>query len=377
MLSVPGVLPGKLLLVSCSARLLAQSASRASIRSVALDHYADADTRISAEISLRIPDTGRGFDQQALLDAASLWAPAEEYPLVYGGGFDASPDLLVRLVQGRELIGNSATLLSNMRNPHYFFSLLDQLDIPYPEISFDTPDDPENWLVKAGCSEGGKGVRFCEDAVIRPDDYFQRKIEGSPASALFLANGRQATIIGFSTLWTESSADNPFLFIGAMSHVSLSAEERYRWHDRINALVRMTGLKGLNSMDFMMDTKGTLRVLEVNTRPSATMALYEPDYPEGLLAAHIRCCQGLELPDAMPTPAVRAFRVVITRSSLSVGEAANWPLWCDDLPVPHSVISQGQPLCTVRAESETVQQTLGLIRERVDTIHRFIAPFMI
>ena len=356
--------------------MLAQSASKAGIRSVAIDHYADADTRLSAEMAVPVPDQRRGFDQQALLDTASLWAPQGEYPLVYGSGFDSCPDLLDRLSRDREVIGNPATVLRDMRNPHYFFRLLDQLEIPHPEVRFDFPDDPENWLVKSGCSEGGRGVRFCTHEAASAGDYFQRKIDGSPGSALFMANGRQAVIMGFNTLWTGSKAATPFLFCGAISHARLSAAERSRWHDRINALVRVTGLKGLNSMDFMIDAKGTAWVLEVNTRPSASMALYEPDYPEGLLAAHIRACQGLPNPAVVTAPAVRAFRVVIARAALLVQDALHWPDWCDDLPVPGSFIERGRPVCTVRAESETPELTLALMRERVESIHRLVSPFM-
>ncbi len=58
----------------------------------------------------------------------------------------------------------------------------------------------------------------------------------------------------------------------------------------IAALCARTGLTGINSCDFLLDGDA-FELLEINTRPSSTMTLYEtasPDaWPRGLLACHI------------------------------------------------------------------------------------------
>jgi predicted ATP-grasp superfamily ATP-dependent carboligase len=154
-------LPEKLLVVSCSARMLAQSAARAGIRVVALDHYADADTRAFSAHAQAVPFTDGAFEPQALLDAACKFAPDRDFPLVYGSGLDSQPELLEALGRSREVIGNSPAIQRLFRSPRSFFELLRQCGVPYPEIRHERPENGQKWLIKSGCSEGGKRVRFC------------------------------------------------------------------------------------------------------------------------------------------------------------------------------------------------------------------------
>lgn len=340
-------MPRRLLVVGRSARMMVGSAARAGLRPVALDLYADADTRECAEACEAVASGEIGFGPAALLEAAARLAPA--YPLVYGSGLDVAPDVLSQLAQGREVFGNSSELLRQLKTPETFFELLHRLDIPFPEIRFSPPHNSENWLLKSGCSEGGMGVRFCAQGGAGAGDYFQRRLPGAPFSALFLADGENAQILGFNTLWTASHFGRPFLFVGAINRAGLGREQRMHVQRHVMRLVRAKGLIGLNSLDFMVEGE-TCRVLEINPRPSATLALYDPDFPEGLLARHIRACRG-RLYDTGPCgEAARAFAVVFAPRTIEVSDAMAWPEWCADRPVAGSVIEAGQPLCTVEAE---------------------------
>jgi predicted ATP-grasp superfamily ATP-dependent carboligase len=354
-------LPRRLLVVGCSARMLVRSAARIGLRPVALDLYADADTRECAEACEAVAAGEIGFDGAALIEAAARLAP--DYPLVYGSGLDVAPDLLAQLARGREVYGNPSAVLRHLKTPESFFDLLRRLDIPFPETRFSPPEDPENWLIKSGCSEGGKGVRFCAQARAGAGDYFQRRLPGPPLSALFLADGENARILGFNTLWTASHFGRPFLFVGAINRADLSPEQREQVQGHVAKLARAVGLKGLNSLDFMVDGE-TCRVLEINPRPSATLGLYDPDFPEGLLARHIRACCGRLDDTGSVRDALRAFAAVFAPRVLIVPEPVAWPEWCSDRPVPGSVISAGQPLCTLEVEGREVPEVEDLIARR-------------
>lgn len=367
-----GDLPRQLLLVSGSARLLAQSAARAGIRAVALDHYADTDTRAATADVMAIPEPGGDFDPLPLLDAAARLAPPGAYPLVYGSGLDSNPALLDVLAQGREVIGNSPAIQRLFRVPGRFFRLLGACGIPYPEIRSAHPPDPANWVIKSGCSEGGKRVRFCAHVQAGSDEYYQRRLSGPALSALFLADGRGATILGFNTLWTAERPGQPFLFIGAINQTQLDDSQRQQIQSTVARLVEASGLVGLNSLDFMLDAVGGLQVIEVNARPSATMALYDDDYPEGLLAAHIRACRG-RLPAGIPAARVRAFRVLLAPETMTVHPGMEWPHWCADVPARGTVIEPGRPLCTLRAEGDSRASVQFLIEQRITQLHRLIA----
>jgi predicted ATP-grasp superfamily ATP-dependent carboligase len=368
--------------------MLARSAVRAGLRPLALDLYADEDTRAYAERCERVAAGPIGFDARSLLEAAERLAPAGSGPaLVYGSGMDVAPDLLEALARGRMLYGNPPAVVRLLKTPDTFFDLLRRLAIPFPEIRDTPPPDPEHWLIKAGCGEGGKGVRFCARTGAEAGEYYQRRLPGLALSALFLADGHTARIIGFNTLWTAAGLlpplplgegggegiGQPFLFAGAINRAELSPAQREQVQGYLARLVPAAALRGLNSLDFMLDG-ATCRVLEVNPRPSATLALYDEDFPDGLLAAHIRAVQGdLGAAGAAGAPA-RAFRAVFAQAELRIPEVFAWPEWCADRPPPGSLIGAGQPVCTVTAEGGGRRETEALIRHRAAELERRLAP---
>lgn len=353
--------------------MLAQSAVRAGIRPVSIDLFADRETRACSENCVAVSAAEIGFERESVVQAAERLAPAGQgYALVYGSGLDADPGILEALARGRTLYGNPPEILYLLKSPDSFFQLLRQHDIPYPESSRTRPPDPENWLLKSGRSEGGKGVRFCGRAEPGPTDYYQRRLPGRAMSALFLANGESARIIGFNTLWTaDHGAGRPFLFAGAINRADLLPEQRRQVKAYITRLIRALPLKGLNSLDFMLDGE-MCRVLEINPRPSATMALYDGDFSRGLLAEHIRACRA-EIPETAETgDVVRAFKVFFAARELEISGDMAWPDWCTDRPVPGTLIGAGQPVCTVCAEGNdrsgverSIELRLSELRKRL------------
>lgn len=345
-----------LLLAGVSVRMLAQSAARAGIRPVSLDWFADDDTAASSAICRRVSD-GTGFDGDELLRAAERFAPAGSgAALIYGGGFDGAPDLLSRLAQGRCLLGNRPETLRRIKSPRNFFRELDRLGIPYPETRWSPPEERHlhsDWLLKRASSEGGTGVfsgesigRECPDA-----SYFQRRVDGDPRSALFLANGVDSAVIGFNTLVvSDHRPHQPFLFAGARTDDTLGARLRSEIAEYTRALTRTFSLRGINSLDFMVD-RDSARVLELNPRPSATMALYDSDYPQGLLARHIDVSRGLPLVPTGRPAMLRAFQILYARCPIVIPAGIGWPPWCADLTRAGTPIAPGWPVCSVRAEA--------------------------
>jgi len=345
--------------------MLTGSAARAGIRPVVLDLYADQDTRAQAQATAAIPPGPTGLDPAALLDAAARLAPPESgYALVYGSGLDLAPDLLERLSSGREVYGNAPDTLRWAKSPRRFFELLRRLDIPHPETRFEPPPDPQGWLAKPGCGEGGKGVVFCAQAQgDDPDQYYQRYVVGPPLSALFLADGANARIVGFNTLWTARLPGQPFLFVGAINRAGLDRTQRAQVAAVIARLVRTMGLRGLNSLDFMRDGP-VCRVLEINPRPSATLGLYDADFPEGLLTRHVRACRGTLGEPWQAGDTVRASKAVFAPGPWTVPHALAWPEGCADRPMPGTAIRTGDPLCTVEAQGSDPEQVEAMIRQR-------------
>lgn len=352
------------LVVAASARVLAESGRKGDIGLLAIDQYGDEDTRKASQALIRAESREGGLDPEQVIAAMEILDPKREAQVLLGGGLDSHPELIVAIAEQRTLLGNSPDLFKQLKDPQACFPLLDALGIPYPDVCWQCPGETASWLLKTGCSEGGKGVRFSAHDQPGPGDYYQRRLAGSTYSVLFLANGDALKIIGFNTLQTLAAGKTPFLFAGAMNFTDLQTDVRRAVAAFALKLVRKTGLVGLNSLDFMIDPlKGPL-VLEINPRPSATMALYDRDAPHGLLRAHMQAAGG----DLMPISATthfRAFHVVLATRHIVASTAQIWPSWAHDRPSVGSSVMAGTPFCTVEAEASSPRRALKLLMRRI------------
>jgi predicted ATP-grasp superfamily ATP-dependent carboligase len=360
--------PRRLLLVGLSARQLAQSAQRAGWRPQVLDLFADEDTCAAAESCHAVPAVGHEFDRECLLAMARrLGPPDRATSLIYGSGLDCRPDLVEELAAGRVLFANSPATLRLIKQPETFFPLLESLGIPYPDTRFSRPEPGDGWLVKSACSEGGRGVRWANSVgATGLPGYYQRRLEGDALSVLFLANGRRASIIGFNTQWTVvQPGEQPFRFAGASNQAELGSSQRDEVIRYVQRLAGAAALRGLNSLDFMLDGEGC-RVLEVNPRPSATMGLYDGDFARGLLYEHVRACNGhLDANSGRPSPAeARGFKVIYALDPVVIPDGMRWPSWSADRPRPGTFIPPDEPLCTINGSGADLRQQLDC-RERV------------
>ena len=362
------------LVVAVTGRALAGSAARAGLPVVVLDLFDDRDTRAAAVLSrsVRAPRRLR-FDGRVLLGAARTLAPAGRCAgLVYGAGFEGRAELLAQLAAGRRLYGNDPSVVAAVRDPGRFFRLLDRLGIGHPEVRRQPPRSPSGWLVKHAGGAGGAQVRFAASGRPGAGSYFQRFEGGRTLSALFLADGRRACIVGVNEQWTAPARPGrPFLYGGAVGGVRLPALVGARLRTNLDHLVAATGLVGLNGIDFLLRDEECL-VLEVNPRPTATLDLYDEDYPRGLFEWHLRACGG-ELPKQPPRArAVRAHAVVYSAGLGSVGAGLVFPAWCRDVPHPGTCLAAGDPICTVHAAGSDAAGAIARLRRRRALIERAV-----
>jgi len=359
-----------LLVAALSGRALAQSARRGGYHVTVLDCFADRDTRLAAaRWQVVAAPNSLHFGRRVLLDAAAALAP--EAPLVYGSGFEARTGLLARLAAGRTIGGNPPAVVRAVKDARRFFARLDALGIPHPEVRYQPPRPTDGWLVKRSGGAGGTHVRPAGSRPPGARDYFQRSAPGQPMSALFLADGRRAMILGFSQQWTSSARSGlPYLFGGAVGRVPIPDPLAAEIASRLDALVADAHLVGLNGLDFLLDGK-RWSVLELNPRPTATVELYDADYDRGLVHLHLEACRGL-LPAAARSGPARALAIVHAGSEWQVGEAFDFPLWCRDLPNPGAAIHRGDPVCTVHAEAEDAGEAMRLVQERMREVQRII-----
>ncbi len=180
-------------MVAVSARMIAQLAAADSYEVTALDRFGDVDLRAIAPGA-----TASSNDALAAL-ASGIDADA----VVYGGGLENRPDLVAQLSGGRELLGTPAELLDAVRDPWAIAAAaraagaqapetrsIDELPIGAPESS--------GWVRKPRRGGGGRGVRRWMGGRLRTTEILQRHIQGLSCSAVAIADGRNATVLGIT-----------------------------------------------------------------------------------------------------------------------------------------------------------------------------------
>lgn len=350
-----------------SARLVAQSATRAGLDVVALDVFGDRDTREHVHLWFDIAGDGLSINRTRLYDALEQAAHLPRMlGLVVTSGLEPLTDELARAPRVPRFIGNGGEAAA-VRDPRRFFALLDDAGIDHPEVRFTSPVERQGWLVKCPDGCGGTHIEQAEHVdEIPPGAYFQRLSPGRSMSALFVAARRETVVIGFAEQLSIPMGHLPFVHAGSIGPIDVMPTTAIRIVEAIETIVRKTNLTGLNSIDFLLDDD-TFRVLEINARPSSTMALYEaarPDaWPRGLIGAHLDACLHGELSRARCAqstmlPMRAGQRVVFAPFTLTVSHALSDACFsdpaCHDVPLAGTRIEAGMPVCTVSAIAPTL-----------------------
>lgn len=349
-----------LLIIAGSGRMLAEAAQKIGLKVLVIDLYADLDTREYALEVCRVSSLALDHVLPVLDDVVGRYRVRQ---VVYGSGLEPYPETLDYLDERMKVLGNSPIVFRSLQNKVEFFTVLADLRIPFPGVSFVAPDADYDWLVKPMQGQGGLGIcRHYHEATAK-GVYWQKFQAGTPESVLFLADMQDALVVGFNTQFNvKLSAGLEFVFSGLINHSILSRSQRVLMSGWLTRCVRAFALKGLNSLDFIHDGE-QMSVLEINPRPSASMQLYDD-----LLTRHIAACRG-SLPDALPRQkGFTGFRVVYADKDLRIPDEVIWPDWALDRPEAGFVCRAGQPVCSVisrRNEPERVEAELASRQQQI------------
>jgi methenyltetrahydromethanopterin cyclohydrolase len=345
---------GTVLIIASSGRMLAQAAKNAGLKPLVIDLFADLDTQDYAEDFRQV----NSLAEQDLAPAVDYFI--ERYAVayvVYGSGFECHLESLRYLDSRLVMLGNDSDVFARQLDKQAFFSTLDTLNVPYPEVVFSAPDCADGWLIKPMQGQGGVGIkRYYGDAADKPV-YWQKFQAGTPHSVLFLADGQQVQVIGFNRQWSvRLSETEEFVFSGVINSTDLPDVHKARITDWLKQLVPVFGLKGLNSLDFIQADNCSY-VLEINPRPSASMQLYDQD----LLIRHIQACEGaqfIESNSAMYCAEWTGYQIVYAEHDLTIPDQFEWPPWSMDLPKPGNICRRGQPLCSIIAHQNNLKSVV-------------------
>jgi len=365
------------LIISQSGRALAASAKHAGIDTHVIDLFGDEDTVENTLSNHSVTGFGGGSNPEALIDiVAEYISNFPDLSIVLGSGFEECPDLLAQLEQRFSVIGNHSSIVNQVKDPTVFFTKLDELALPYPEYLTYIDDMLEgDFLIKTVGGAGGGHIRHYKEGMqLMPDCYLQALIKGNNYSATFLADGESLHVLGFNETWVcEENSD--FTFAGAVTNVNLSKELCQQVTEAVRQLVASFNLKGLCSLDFIVDETGQYSILELNPRPTATFELYEPQ--EGLFVQHLAAFNGkMPGPEYDPDPELskglsRALGVLYAGKSITMPRLV-WPGWVTDRPKQGRQIAKGEPICTICAVANSPGETKALLKQRETILKKLL-----
>ncbi|NOU44195.1 MAG: ATP-grasp domain-containing protein [Methyloglobulus sp.] len=347
--------------------MLAEAAKKAGFKILVIDIYGDQETRNEAQEFRQISS----LDKDNLLPAVDYFI--DNYAvthMVYGSGFEQYPENLGYLNNRLAVLGNTYDVFVRLQNKPDFFSVLKTLVIPYPEVIFERPPlktlKPDtDWLIKPMQGQGGVGIsvyKGCEAS--KPSDYWQKYLDGIAYSVLFLADGHHGQIIGFNRQWTtQLNSKDEFIFSGIINTTGLSKEQKAEISAWLDKLIPVLSLKGLNSLDFIQ-SGNVNHVLEINPRPPASLQLYDAD----LFNRHIRACQGKLWAYKPMQAGITGLQIVYAEQDVKLTDSFVWPEGAQDRPSGDSIISAGQPICSIISHQKEPQAVL----EQLQVRHAFI-----
>lgn len=293
------------LVVAYSGRMLAQAASQNGFLPIVIDVCSDEDTHGYSQAVYRVKSLATCY----LIPAVKLvMTRYPVYAVVYGSGLERYPDSLYWLADSLVLLGNKPSVNDKVSHKKQCFAELNTLEIPFPAVSFGNDAPDANWLFKPMRGHGGLGIVKADkrNKVKQVAGYWQKYQAGVPHSVLFVANGASYRIVGFNQQWVIKLDDqNEFIFSGVINKTHISAQQKKMLETWVGKLVIKYALQGLNSLDFIQD-KTECYFLEINTRPPASMQLYETE----IFSQHVNACYG-ELTGYLPAKdKVAAYQII-------------------------------------------------------------------
>lgn len=356
---------GVLLIAAISGRALAAAARRAGYRPFVADLFCDTDTVALAERAESLKgDLRSGIDGAQLIPTLRALA-GEEQPVavVLGSGFERRPELVDEIGNQFPLAGNRGSTIRRVKDPQALSDDCAALGIPHPEFQWEAPPDPRNWVAKTVGAAGGQHVKQADaTGPCTAGRYFQRFIPGKSISALFVADGKHAQIVGFSRQWTSPAPTAPYRYGGAVRIRRFDRRETTMIEGWLSSLADRAGLLGLCSADFIRSEDG-FWLVEVNPRPGATLDIF--DSPKArLMDLHLNATRGnawYRLPrftDSM------ASMIAYAADPIPYFPALDWPDWTADHQSEGTSLAAGDPVCTVFARGPSAVATQRMLEKQ-------------
>lgn len=378
----------RILLLGVSTRALAQSAVRAGHDVVAVDFFGDRDQVAVCESFALGRDLGLPLTAEGL--AASV-ERVEADAVVYGSNLDNHPEIVRRLAESVDVLGNGAAAVGRVREWASLRCVCVEHGLRAPETLLPGEESHatagRRWLRKRRRSGGGHGVGRWRGEALDANHLLQAEVDGRPASVVFVADGRKARVLGVTEqlVGRHELGARGYCWCGNVLPLETPASEapsvRRQARRMADVLTREYGLRGLNGLDCMVtvDAHGasSLWLIEVNPRFTGSMELVERALGVDLFDLHLAGCHG-RLPTTLPraaSPRFHAKGVVYARQAARRPDTRSWiDRGRRDVPGDGQDVLPGHPVCTVFSTATNRGACLELLWCEAAEVYADIGP---
>lgn len=346
--------PGKpLLIVGASARAAAQSALRRGRRPLAIDLFGDRDLIKAASVYRRIAP---GDYPQAI---PALAKELPRAPFIFTGGLENHPEVIAALEKDRPNEGSPAAALGPLRDPLQQARIYGAAGLLCPRIALEAPPasatSDVTWLLKPIHGAGGRGIAIYRNSGPVPGGhYLQERIEGAPAAAVYIGDGRGGAEFWGATLQLvgeERLGASPFAYCGSIGPLPLAEDQRGRFVRIGRALAASFPLRGFFGVDAILRDSAPYPV-EVNPRFTASVEVLEK---------------------ALGSGQVLGKAVLFARAAVLFPGELRWDMRrhpLADLPAAGTAIPRGRPILTVFAAAKDPSACKRSLLEAAEALYR-------
>lgn len=354
-----------ILVVGFSTRHVAQSAARAGLEVIAVDHFCDLDLRECARHCIRfeeldeIPELVRQCIARFEIDAIIATSGAEDLQDLGIPLLGSSPEITARFL--------------DKRATQQFFE----------EQGFPVPSEVRRGafpaMLKPCRGSGGwrNALVHTEDDIRRweeefPDEPYllQEVAPGIPASVCCVVWGEEARVIASNLQILRGTEEARYGFCGSMTPFIHPMEEAMRMMGEQIAVA--SGCQGIIGIDFLVsDTR--LYPIEINPRFVATLDTIERATGCNLVRIHLDAFQGV-LPDPIPAPKTVSIRqILFAPRDMSISVDLQIPgLAIADIPVPPAQFETGHAVISVYGEGPDEPSARAALDKTIKAVSQYI-----
>ena len=201
--------------------------------------------------------------------------------------------------------------------------------------------------------------------------WIQRWIGGRSIGATFLSNGKECRLLGVCRSLFTRKSERPFVYRGSMGPIPINSTLEQQLRTLGHVITEESSFRGLLNADLVIDRNQNPWLLEVNPRWSGSSELIEfamrrQGLTNSLFSCLVEACEGhsidqyamnLEPPVAPSIKRILYARETVQFDLRRLPDDLNGRIQIHDFPVNGTLIERGEPICTLRSDSQSDERT--------------------